>query len=86
MEADRNDAHLDSSEGKERWEVAMNAGYKIMEFPEDDWTEEELEEGSVAARRASLCFAQQMVVTDVARSPVDVNRILTRLISEAGHG
>jgi DNA helicase HerA-like ATPase len=63
------------------WGVCQDAGFEAIEFPEPSWEEELQIEVTDAARRACLCFAQQMLAADpraVARSV----RLATRELQE----
>jgi hypothetical protein len=79
------DADARSGEGRrdETWQVALDAGYELIEFPEPD-AGEGSGETAAAARRASLCFAQQMLFADARKSPRTRRMILERILLEAG--
>lgn len=65
------------------WQVALDAAYSIIEFPEDDWPAPLRRTVSQAARRTALCFTQQMLDADPLKSPRTSRRILERLLAEA---
>lgn len=65
---------------KETFDASMDAAIEVIEFPSDASGA-----GAVAARRASLCLAQQMLARDVTKRPQTVRRMLDALLIEAGH-
>jgi hypothetical protein len=81
--ADAQDTNSEDRRRLSSWDVSLDAGYELMEFPEDDWPDEQQVLTGDAARRASLCFAQQMLATDPAKTPRDVRRIMDRMLEEA---
>lgn len=81
--ADVADAVAGHRRREESWEVALDAAYALMEFPEDHWDEPLRRQVSDAARRVALCFAQQMLDRDVKKSPRTVRRIIDKLLVEA---
>lgn len=68
------------------WEVALDAAYALIEFPEEDWPTERQHSVSDAVRRVGLCFGQQMLDRDDRKNPRTVRRITDRLLIEADHG
>jgi len=79
----------DRGQGESRqasWQTAMDAALELIEFPESDWQEELSNEVAAAARRAALCFGQQMLSRDAAKVPRTVRISMDRLIREARHG
>jgi hypothetical protein len=63
----------------------MDAGYELIEFADTSWPESQRKENHAAARRASLCFAQQMLARDPSKTPNTSSRVIGKLIKEAGH-
>lgn len=53
--------HGTDSAAQDQWLVAADAGARLIEYPEDDWPDDEAERAASAGIRASLCFAQQML-------------------------
>lgn len=43
------------------WLVAAEAGERIIEYPEEDWSDSAADHAARAGTRASLCYAQQML-------------------------
>ncbi|HYU75630.1 MAG TPA: ATP-binding protein, partial [Ktedonobacteraceae bacterium] len=82
--ADANDHSSPDQRRNQCWEVAQNAGYDLIEFPEINWTDEALTQRvGNAARRACLCFAQQMLSGDESKIPRTNRIILMKLQREA---
>jgi hypothetical protein len=76
----------DKTEGKpQTWEVCADAGYELIEILNRDDESWNWEKNHAAARRAGLCFGQQMLVNDPAKIPVTTARFMDQLIMEAGH-
>jgi hypothetical protein len=71
--------------GRQAWEKSMDAGYALIEFAAEDWPAEKLEAADAAARRASLCFGQQMVVRQMAYKMHEAPFWIARLIAESTH-
>ena len=67
------------------WEVCMDAAYQLIEFPDPQWREALRERVGTAARRASLCFGQQMLVRD-GRTLRAASVAMSAILEEAGHG
>lgn len=65
------------------WQVCQDAAYEAIEWPEDDWSQRRRAEVAASARRAALCFSQQMLA-DEPKVPRSGRRILARIIQEAG--
>jgi hypothetical protein len=79
------DKRLD--EGRRRrqtWEVCLDAAYELVEFPDPDEPVEAGAAVAASARRACLCFAQQMLAQDRTAVPRTARRILARVLREAG--
>jgi hypothetical protein len=81
--ADVGDAVSGDGDRSRTWEVGLDAAYALIEFPEEDWSEERRRHVSDAARRVALCFSQQMLDRDPAKSPRTVRRITDKLLKEA---
>lgn len=78
----------DQSEGEgwnRTWNACMDAGYEIIEFADETWPQAKIEENHTAARQVSLCFGQQMLVHNSQMAPKTAGRIISELITEAGH-
>jgi hypothetical protein len=73
-----------TSDRKETWEVCQDAGYELIEFPEDDWPADLREHVADGARRTCLCFAQQMLADDARKIPRTMRKVLGRILAEAG--
>jgi len=67
-----------------RWKTAQDAAFEAIEFPGEDWASEPKQRVSASARRASLCFAQQVVTSDENRLPHTTSRTLDRILRQAG--
>jgi hypothetical protein len=80
-------ADINAQDGRRRhiWEICIEAGYELVEFAEDDWPEAKIEAIASAARRASLCFGQQMLLQDCAKSPMIARQIFDQVLGEAHH-
>ncbi|MBN1273179.1 MAG: ATP-binding protein [Candidatus Aminicenantes bacterium] len=79
----------DRAEGKgykHLWNTCMDAAYRMIEFPEQDWPEERKQKTAKAARQAALCFGQQMLTEDPEKIPRTVRILVGHLIREARHG
>ncbi len=68
----------------ESWQVCMDGGDALIEFANDDRPAEQLEAADAAARRASLCFGQQLIMRDLA-SPERSRTWIDKLLKESGH-
>ena len=64
------------------WQACQDAGYEAIEWPEDDWPAAQRDRVAAAARRACLCYAQQMLAQE-AKLPRSGRRILARILAEA---
>ncbi|MDQ4096676.1 MAG: DUF87 domain-containing protein [Actinomycetota bacterium] len=74
-----------AGQSRARWEAAMDAGAELIEFPEPGWPDELFDRVAEAARRASLCWAQQQLAADPARSPRALRAAMDDLLLESGH-
>jgi Helicase HerA, central domain len=83
-DADVRDAGSEDKRRRETWEVCQDAAYELVEFPDSDTPAEPANEVEVAARRACLCFEQQMLAADRTKVPRTVRRVLARVLEEAG--
>lgn len=68
------------------FEACQEVAYQVIEFPEADYSEELRQEVDGGARRASLCYAQQMLAADPAIVGPTVRRFTARLVELAGIG
>jgi len=84
-QADQASAQQPDRNRDETWQACQDAGYAAIEFPEGDWPPGELREAVTAgARRACMCYAQQMLAADERLVPRSGRRILKRIIQAAG--
>lgn len=68
------------------WGVSSDAAYEVMEFADDHWEMEKKQNNHAAARRMSLCFAQQkllQVPNLTTRKAVQKTKLI---IKQANHG
>jgi hypothetical protein len=70
---------------RQTWERCMDAGYALIEFASEEWPGEKIEAADAAARRASLCFGQQMLTQQLMKSPHEARFWVGKLIAEAHH-
>ncbi len=66
-------------------DVCSDASSELIEFADDGWPEAQIEAVNQAARRAGLCFGQQMILQDETKSFTDRKQILSKLLQEASH-
>ncbi|WP_030778184.1 ATP-binding protein [Streptomyces sp. NRRL S-920] len=83
-DADRDDAASEDRRRRRTWEICQDAAYELVEFPTDDMPEEARTALDTAARRACLCFEQQMLADDERKPPRTARRILAHVLGEAG--
>jgi hypothetical protein len=69
----------------EAWAAAMDAAYRIIEFPFPDWPSELQEEVAAGARRAALCYAEQMLASDDMKTPRTATRVMQEILTTSGH-
>jgi len=84
LAADMADGMAEGGRRQKTWAVCLEAGYELIEFPEPDWPEPLRQSVSAPARRASLCFGQQLLAADPLKSPRTVRRVMEKLVTEAG--
>jgi hypothetical protein len=82
--AEAGDLAVEGDRRTRTWDTCQDGGYELIEFPEDDWPDERRVTVSTAARRACLCFAQQMLVDDTRKIPRTARRVMIRILDEAG--
>ena len=80
-EADQQDRSDPEGRRLNAWVVCQDAGYQAIEFPEEDLPGDLREPVSASARRASLCFAQQMLASNPASLPRTNGRIFKRILA-----
>jgi len=80
--ADKDDTAGRDGEHSPRWGACLRAGYDLIEFPTVEWPEDMQRAGADAARRASLCFAQQMLAADALKPPSKARQITDLLLTE----
>ena len=85
-EADSNDLKSEDGRRRQTWKVSQDAAYLMIQWPEDEWPLEKKQAATEVARRASLCFAQQMLYSDPRKLPRTAKRTMDRLLSEAQNG
>lgn len=83
-QADVADAESPEGRRQQTWQVCQDAGYELIEFPEDDWEPDRRDRVTAAARRACLCFQQQMLADDTRKVPRTARRIAAKVMAEAG--
>jgi hypothetical protein len=72
-----------SNQAHRSWEVALHAGYELIEFPAEDWPEGQRRRVSEAAHHVCICFGQQMLVGDPSKSPRTTRKLLEKLRAKA---
>lgn len=82
--AEAEDVESSGTGRRQTWEVAMDAGYELVQFPEPDAAADDRDLVAAAARRASLCFAQQMLADDESKLPRSIRMSTVRLLEAAG--
>jgi hypothetical protein len=65
------------------WELAKDAGHRVVEFPDASMDPDVYDWTMGSARRASLCFAQQMIVGSPVRTPDTVRVALDNVLDAA---
>jgi uncharacterized protein YijF (DUF1287 family) len=83
-DADERDAQSEDKRRHNTWDLCQDAAYEVIEFPTGDIPEEIRPVLDTAARRACICFEQQMLAADSRKSPRSGRRILARVLTEAG--
>jgi hypothetical protein len=84
LDADDDDMESKDNRRQRTWDVAQDAGYELVEFPQEDQPEEARTVLDAAARRVCMCFAQQMLANDTRKVPRTSRRAVARLVAEAG--
>ncbi|MFF4331373.1 ATP-binding protein [Streptomyces sp. NPDC001272] len=78
------DARTDNGQRRQNtWNTATASSYDMVEQPHAGMPQDERARVAAAARRASLCFAQQMLADDERKVPSTARWITGRLLSEA---
>src|SRR5262249_34894787 len=75
-EADIADAKSEAKTRHQTWLVCQDAGYDLVEFPDEEIGEPARSTVDKSARRACLCFEQQMLAADPLKVPRTMRRIL----------
>ena len=65
------------------WAVCERAGTALTESPEADWPAEVADAADAAARRASLCFGQQMIFRELSHAPRFAEFWIDELVRES---
>jgi len=81
MDADRENKSRDNT-----LNVCMDAGNELLEFLIGDISEKKIAVNHEAARKVSLCFAQQKLINDNTLAPRAGLRIINELLKESNHG
>jgi hypothetical protein len=78
-------ADMDAGSGTraETWAVCEDAAYEVVEWVDGEMPQDMSARVEAAGRKASLCFAQQMLERDQHRLPRTRRWILQQLLSEA---
>jgi hypothetical protein len=78
-------ADMDAGSGTraETWAVCEDAAYEVVEWVDGEMPQDMSDRVEAAGRKASLCFAQQMLERDQHRLPRTRRWILQQLLSEA---
>lgn len=63
------------------WSVCQDAGYELLEFPDSSWPAPLVDVVSDGARRACLCFEQQMLADDERKVPRTSRRVMRDLLA-----
>ncbi|ARE78174.1 ATP-binding protein [Streptomyces sp. NPDC059558] len=78
------DARTDNGQRRQNtWNTATASSYDIVEQPHAGMSQDERARVAAAARRASLCFAQQMLADDERKVPSTARWIAGRLLNDA---
>lgn len=83
-EADISDGRSEGNTRRETWDVCQDAGYDLVEFPDEEIPEPAQAAVDSSARRACLCFEQQMLASDPLKVPRTARRILAKVLSAGG--
>jgi hypothetical protein len=84
LDADEQDRGSEEHHRKQTWEVCQDAAYELVEFPDAGMPPEVLAQVDVAARRACMCFGQQMLADDRRKLPRAARLVLGNVLREAG--
>jgi hypothetical protein len=86
-QAEAADASADGGARRaELWRASWSSSYELVELPHEQMPAAVRNSVTAAARRASLCFAQQMVVGDERKVPSTARWVIDRILWEAGVG
>jgi hypothetical protein len=83
-EADIADARSEAKTRTETWNVCQDAAYDLVEFPDEEIAEPARAAVDQSARRACLCFEQQMLAADQLKVPRTARLILAKVLSAGG--
>jgi hypothetical protein len=84
QDADARDGRSEDGNRRATWSVCQDAGYELVQFPEPDLPAKTNATITAAARRACVCFEQQMLADDPVKVPRTSRRVLARVLAEAG--
>jgi hypothetical protein len=66
------------------WSVCQDAAYELIEFPEQGWPDDQRQRVAGPARRAALCFEQQMLADDARKVPRTARIVAEQVLRQAG--
>ncbi len=78
-----NDAKSQDGRYRETSSVSQMVGSELIEFPEDNWPDALKQSVWKAARRTSLCYAQQALIKDSSKTARTASMIMDKLLMEA---
>ncbi len=81
--AEAQDTGRDDGHRQALWNLCQDAAYELVEFPETELAPDLAPAVTDSARRASLCFGQQML-DETGSLPRTSRRVMARLLQEAG--
>jgi hypothetical protein len=65
------------------WQVCEEAGEQLIEYPKEQYSFETREHVKDSAKRACMCFAQQLAAWDGHRVPLVVSKLVDRVLAAA---
>lgn len=83
QEANTQDASSGRQRRAETWEVARDAAFVLVEWPEREWTQSRQDAAAATTNRVALCFAQQMLAVDARKTLKTSQRIMEKVLQEA---
>lgn len=82
-QAEATDAQNPGQRRNDGWRVSRTAAYELVELPDESMLPPIRNSVAAAARRASLCFAQQMVADDQGKVPRTGRWVIDRILDAA---